>query len=398
MKTKSATLMERATWGALLLAAAAVVSVEAQAGRPFGSAAVASLKVFCDMPEIKGNFSAQDSRYVSRGTCVQMTGVTPGDHPNVERSEFPLHGAANSREIFRADWSAEGRYDPTTKEAWEQITLPAPTIDQPAPAGRPYGRFESKMICVTDPWLEPIAKCTGIGSSATGNLGDLGKPLRAYARPFTSTMKQGQWQTLYDAHQAFVKRRAAMFSDSTTSSKTPRRSYTLPEMIEPRAGSTHPPQTPLKIRVAAPKNLKVQSYLLEIESKQGNGSWKLQANLPVTALEVEGPLGYRGWGWHKPGTGPLMTASAGSYRIRARSVNPDQGESGEWREFTIAGQPGRQPDELRKGAVVTSSGLDRAAAPQAAPAGLGSATKATLDWNRAAPGGTPSPLPSRKVP
>ena len=414
MKAKPSTIRVSTFWALLVTAATCPFPFSAQASTPFRPTDRAAPMVLCDMPEIKGSFSAQDARYASRGTCVAMTGNKGANAPGY--SQFDDY--SSGKELFRADWTAEAGYNPTTKEAWERIIVPAPTTDERAPVGRPYGRFESKMICTTDPWLEfGSAKCTGISSTASGNLGELEQSLRKQSQPFTSRKKSLQTQALYDAHEKFVKQRAAMFSDSAPQAKAPRRSLTLPEIIEPRAGSTQAPQTPMKIRVAAPKNVNVRSYELQLESRQPNGSWKTLTNLRVSAAEVGGPLGYIGWGWHKPGTGPQMTAAAGTYRIRARTMDPDQGEAGEWREFAVAGEPGRQPDELRKSDMVTGAGLNRAAvgaSPPAAkpfaeptsrpvplqgtPSTLGTSAKATLDSNTASPNAAASQFRSRSHP
>ena len=167
---------------------------------------------------------------------------------------------------------------------------------------------------------------------------------------------------------------------------------TLPEILEPRPGSTHPPQTPLKIRVAGPRDVKVQTYLLEIEAREANGNWHLQTTEVVRATDAEGPLGYTGWGWHRPGTGPQMTASLGSYRVRAQATTPAAGEAGAWREFTIAGDPGAGPDVVPKTNVLP--GLGRTAtsvepAQTGTPSGMTSAQRPM--------GATIVPAPAQKV-
>lgn len=408
---------------AIAAAIASGPSIDAQAGTDFAGQWTAR-RVSCDMSEIRGEFFPLESRYASRGMCLELQALQTVPDEHTKSSEFADYN--RSEELFRAEWTAEGGYNPSTKQAWERITVPAPTIDRPAPTGRPYGRFESKMLCSEDPWLvSGSARCTGIASTATGRLGDLERPLRQNSRPFTSFMKQAQQQALYDEHEAFLKRSAAMAPKRTTVAKEAQRVVVLPEILEPRPASTHPPQTPLKIRVAAPRNLTVQSYELQFESKQPNGSWQVQTNVRVTAAEVEGPLGYKGWGWHQPGTGLQMTAVAGSYRLRARTVNPDQGEAGAWQEFTIAGEPGPGPNVMSKSNVLSglgrgvaspeparAPGLSAVANPRSAMAGQGvaaapskaplqkaassfdaSGRPATLDWNKAAPSAyAPQPL------
>ena len=378
----------------LVGACASFVSFDAQ-GTHFTSGGGPVRQVFCDMPEIRGDFRVQESRYVSHGTCVQLEGKTPILDNDVKRSEFDDY--SHGKEIFRAEWTAESGYNALTKEAWEKIVFPAPTVDQRVPNGRPYGRFESKMLCATDPWIEfGSPKCTAINSTATGNLGDIEKMLRQISKPFTTNMKLPAMQALYDAHQRFLKIQAALAPKTTTQALEARGSVTLPEIIEPRAGIAYPPETPLKIRVLAPRNLKVQSYELQFESKQSNGSWQTVTNVRVTAAEVEGVLGYKGWGWHQPGTAPLMTAAVGTYRLRARATSPSPGEAGEWREFSIAGQPGLGPDVLhpRSAGSLSTSSRASVAAPAAKPeqlqraapsSGIGASQTTPLDWSKAAP-------------
>ena len=378
-------------------------------GSHFISGGTPTRSVFCDRPEIRGEFDAKESRYASRGMCVQLEGNTPIiDDTVVGRSEFDDY--SHAKEIFRAGWTAEAGYNAVTKEAWEKITFPAPTLDTRAPAGQPYGRFESKMICATDPWIELGARhCTAINGNATGSLGDIEKMLRLLSLPFTTNTKNTQ--ALYNAHQAFLKRSAALaaVAKTTTQAQPALRSVTLPEIIEPRAGNAYPPQTPLKIRVKPPRDVKVQTYLVQIEVKQKSGDWLVQTNIPVSAAELEGVLGYKGWGWHQPGTGLQMTANAGIYRVRAHASFPDPGEAGEWHEFIIAGEPGAAPDRLQTGKVVTRAGLGNAAPDTgAAAAAMGSALakspaettkegslqtprvlvpqKGALDWSKASAG------------
>ena len=296
------------------------------------------------------------------------------------------------------------------------------------------------MICATDPWLDngPV-KCASVRVEASGNLGNAEAVLRNLAQPFTRPQTPLQRQALNDAHEAFDRLRAALLSPTTKGTRPTLTTFTLPEIVEPRAGITYPPQTPLKVRVTPPRNIKVQTYLVQFEVLE-NGSWRTVTNEPVIASELEGPLGYKGWGWHRPGTSPQSIAYAGNWRVRARSTTPDQGEAGAWREFVIGGDAGAQPDKVPKSQVLP--GLSRAAggtgsstlsamgsppnppnsavtakpalkpgqagamvmaapptaAPLATPATSVAAKKATLDWSRAATPGTASPLPTRIQP
>ena len=175
---------------AIAAAIASVVSIDAQATSDFSGQWTAR-RVHCDMAEIQGDFLAQESRYVSRGMCLELQALQTVPDEHTKSSEFA--DFTRSEDLFRAERTAQGGYNPSTKQAWEKITLPAPTLDRPAPAGRPYGRFESKMFCSEDPWIAfGSARCTAITSTATGSLGDLERPLRQNSRPFTSFMKLAQ--------------------------------------------------------------------------------------------------------------------------------------------------------------------------------------------------------------
>jgi hypothetical protein len=352
LNTLAACTLAAAAWGP---------AFDAVAGSHFTSGPYQTLQVFCDMPSIKGEFSATKSRYVSNGTCVELRADQYFQDEETPKGTSQFDDYSKGKDVFRAEWSAEGGYNPATKETWETITLPPPRVDEKAPPGRPYGQFASKMICSTDPWLEfGGAHCAVTSVAATGNLGDAEKMLRQITRPFTVPRKQAQTQALYDAHELFFKRRAQIFTQTATQAPAAPKLYTLPEIMEPRAGGTYPPQTPLKIRVRPPSYVKVQTYLLQMEVKQNNGEWKVQTNIPVNAAELEGVLGYKGWGWHQPGTGLQMTATAGTYRVRAQASAPNQSEAGEWHEFIIAGEAGAAPDKLQTSKVVARVGLGNA--------------------------------------
>ena len=245
-------------------------------------------------------------------------------------------------------WTAEGGYNPATKDTWETITAPAPTLDKASYA--PYGRFLSKMICTADPWLDDAAKCVSVSTSATGTLpDDLTSAMRANIRPFTSKSKTAQRDALVAA-----KKRADVPLYTDVARGNGASAYQIataapPSIVEPRPGSTHSPQTAMRIRVGAPRiaiprNFKVQTYELQFQAKQKDGSWKLVTTDVAPAADAEGN-GYLGWGAHKPGSSGEMTATVGTYRVRALVKAPAQTQNpglniGEWVEFVIAGSPG----------------------------------------------------------
>jgi hypothetical protein len=415
MRTRNQDIARRAA-GLLLasvLAATGVTSAGAASFRPasYGT----EKKVFCELTEIKGTFSQTDARYVSGGVCVQLEAKLPGPTEGV-KGESLFTDYRDAKELFRAAWTAEAGYDQTSRVAWETITLPAPRTDEPSAVGRPYGRVLSKRVCETDPWLVfGNPKCSGGTVETTGSLGDAAKRLSTTAGPFTKPYKEKYTQALVDAHEQYLKHYARVVKPTLAPGKATPVLFTLPEIVLPQAGSTQRPQTPMRVRVAAPKNDKVQSYLLQFEIKQQNGEWATATNVPVSAAEAEGPLGYNGWGWHRPGTGPAMTAVPGAYRIRAQATAPTKGEPGAWREFTVAGQPGPAPDEFQVNKASSVGASVRAAAAPKAPAALTAATASTSpaapttpmhrattalgvsnrdgaapDWSKAAPGTSPS--------
>ncbi len=333
------------TYVALLAAIGAAFHCgTAGAGTPFGTTTMAS-HVFCDMPSIKGKFTAAEARYVASGTCIKLTAEQ--SQPN-KKNTSQFDDYTHSTEDFRVQWTAEGGYNPTTKDTWETVTAPAPTLDKPSYA--PYGRFLSKMICSADPWLDDMAKCVSVSTSSTGTLpNDLTDGMRANARPFTSRSKTAQRDALIAA-----KKRADVPLYTGTARDSGASAYQVataapPSIVEPKPGSTHSPQTAMRIRVAppriaTPRNFKVQTYEVQIQARQKDGLWKLVTTDTVPAADAEGN-GYLGWGAHQPGTPPAMTASVGNYRVRALIKAPIQTQNpglniGEWVEFVIAGAPG----------------------------------------------------------
>ncbi len=185
MKRQTTTTRLHAVAG-LVAAAVCCAALPARATTTFTTDR-ATHQVFCDLPALKGEFHRGTERYGASGSCVELEAMQ-SKAPRRTQSEFDQYN--QSREVWRANWTAEGSYDATTKVTTETITLPAPNVNEFAPANRPYGRFVSKMVCATDPWLETRASCTGIVVTATGNLGRMEKSLRQMKRPFTSTEKE----------------------------------------------------------------------------------------------------------------------------------------------------------------------------------------------------------------
>lgn len=315
-------------------------------------------QVMCDQRSITGSFTLSTAGYRASGTCVQLEAPRAADEPRTNTSEFPRLN--ESRELFRANWTAQGSYNTQTKEAWERLTVPAGQSTQP---GRPYGTYESRMICATDPWLTGSdITCTGKTVSATGRFGDFERLFRNLNRPLTvpsSFDSKGQLKSLNDAHNRYVSTRTITSTAESASTGSSVAVMFTPNIVEPKPGSTHRPQTPMTIRVAAAQNAKDTGYQLEIQA-QSNGNWRVVTNIPVTASEVQGLSGYGGWGGHADGTGPQMTASVGTYRVRAMATMPHRSAPGEWVEFKVDGTPGPAIHSKARSRVEKASGANDA--------------------------------------
>ncbi len=202
MNRQQRTVRLHACAGLVVVAAACAAAMPAQATTTFTTDRL-TRQVFCDMSALKGEFHRNNQSYVASGSCVELEAAqSSGGGKN--RSEFDQYN--KSKENWRAGWTATGSFDPTTKVTTETVTLPAPNVNEFAPANRPYGRFTSRMICATDPWLESLADCTAITVTAQGNLGSMETSLRLMKRPFTSSAKEPLRNALIDARARALKR------------------------------------------------------------------------------------------------------------------------------------------------------------------------------------------------
>ena len=316
----------RIALAALVALTLVALTSPAHAMPPFGTADSRVRQVFCEISTVSGKFSSKDSQYSASGACVGLESPQKGTESNTNTSEFPR--VNESKEIFRATWTSKGSYNALTKEVVEKVTMPAPNIDEKTPVGRPYGNYESRMICATDPWLTGIGvNCTGKTVVATGNLGEAEAALRRLNRPVTTPNKAPLLQALNTSHDRYVKAHDFTSTTATTSRSSVIAQMFAPSMLEPRAGSTHPPQTAMRIRVVPAKEAKDTAYELEIQVK-ANFDWRVLTTIPVNGQAAQSALGYKGWGGHLAGTGPQMTAVVGEYRIRARATAPRRSEPG----------------------------------------------------------------------
>jgi hypothetical protein len=186
-----------------------------------------------------------------------------------------------------------------------------------------------------------------------------------------------------------------------------------PNIAEPREGGTYPPRTPLRVRIVPAKDAKDTAYRIEIQRKV-NSYWRDLITVATPAGVGQSPQGYRDWGAQAPGDRAEMAATAGAYRMRARSTAPQMGEPGEWVQFKIDGQPGKQVDAMNQAttAPAPAAGAAAAAASRVGgqtgiPNALGNAPAAavTLNPQSLAPKSlsgaaslNPQPLPPKTAP
>ena len=303
-------------------------------------------QIFCDVTAIKGQLSSAESRYLGSGNCIELESPQKPDNKSTRTSEFPR--VNESTQLFSANWTSQATYNPVTKETWEKLTMPAPSTDEKSPLGRPYGNYETRMICATDPWLTGIGvNCTGKTVKATGNLGDAEELLRKLNLPLTTPRKPAQLEALVAAHDREAKLQTRVAKVETTTNTGAIVVAPKPSILEPREGGTYPPQTPLRIRIAPAKNAKDTAYRIEIQAKV-NFAWVDVTTLSASAAVAQSPQGDRDWGGAHPGVVTPMTATVGDYRLRARATAPQAGQPGDWVEFRIDGQPGIQVDAMNR--------------------------------------------------
>ena len=275
----------------IAMAAAAIASVlaclplDAGAGSHF-TTALSTEQVICAVAAIKGEFAVERSRYVSNGSCAQMF-----VNYNPDSGESKFAGTSDSRVEFQVAWSAEVATQPGHQGDLGNHHAAATAHRRTRGAGAPLrGVLLQDGLRHGSLAAGPRHRLRGDQRECSGALGDAEKVLRELKHPFTVPTKPAQQQALNAAHDRFEQLHVAMLPKATASAAEAVRTITLPEILEPRPGSTHPPQTPLKIRVAAPRDVKVQTYLLEIETERRNGNWHLQTTEVVRATDAEGPF------------------------------------------------------------------------------------------------------------
>jgi hypothetical protein len=322
---------------ALLLAvvlAALAPRADAVSIKPYGTAPTAR-ELYCQMTAINGQFKPAESLYSASGDCVGLDSPIPQGRGV---SEFPDTNVAITQ--YQVSWTAQAGYNPSTQLAWEKIVLAPPPSGQPIPPGRPQGSYEAMMNCSADPWLAgSSASCGAKRMNLPGELGDYGPALRNSNGPVTMPRKPAQLQALNAAHDHYVTTHTFMSTAESASKGSVIATIFAPTVIEPKPGSTHRPQVPMSICVAAAQNAKDTAYDLEIQVRV-NFDWRVVTHIPVAAAVAQSRAGYRGWGGLVDGTGPEMTASVGVYRVRATPTAPSRSAPSDWVEFKVEGPTG----------------------------------------------------------
>jgi hypothetical protein len=332
-------------------------------------------RIYCDMPEVSGQFGAASARYRAAGSCAMLEVLSAENKSG--RSQFD---EPTGRALWRVRWTATGGYDPATRDTWETIDVPSPP---PGTRHAVWGQFTVRMVCTADPWLHAGAQCAGGQvSTPVGIDPELLKHFRWAARPFTSRPSAQQVESLLAAQR---REQTRLSREARIVEKTSQRSSRneAPRIVAPDHDGVYPAQTAVNIRVAPPKiytvkNFKPQLYEVQVQRKQADASWVLQTTQGVRADLIEG-IGYSGWGAHQPGTGSAMTATPGAFRVRVVIKAPDSLDLGnlalsEWVEFRISGDAAAKADPRflvapKAGAAAAATAAPRSlTAPPSVPA------------------------------
>jgi len=241
-------------------------------------------------------------------------------------------------------WTGVGRWDPTKGQAFEDIIVPAPRIDEPS---RPYGRFTATMHCNADPWLNPSMKCNQISPKVDepaqkyGQLGpEITQTIYADARPFTSIMREDAVRSLNAQYQTYLASLASQRKEQEILQAT--RQQTVwqnfyPTILSPTGGQRFFAQTTVPIRLAPPSGWNVTSYLVSIQKKDASGNWVVQTNIPVSAAQAQSTQGYTGFGTggSGPTKSPAFLTGPGAWGVKAQISAPHQSGWSNLVEFTV---------------------------------------------------------------
>lgn len=121
-----------------------------------------------------------------------------------------------------------------------------------------------------------------------------------------------------------------------------------PTIAQPTAGQSFIERRPIPIRIAPPPNWNVVSYVVQLQRKDGRGSWVLHTHLAVGAAAAHGG------GYTEFGAGAQAFSSApGAWRLNAQASYPTQSAWSNWVEFNITQGPVTPaPTSKTKGLIV----------------------------------------------
>ena len=254
----------------------------------------------------------------------------------------------------RVIWTGVGRWDPTKGQAFEDIIVPAPRIDEPS---RPYGRFTATMHCNADPWLNPNITCDHISPTVDAPLDRQAPNAQGWKqpfalgpsilqgiydnkRPFTSIMREDAVRSLNAQYQTYLASLKAQRKEQEILQATPQQTVWqnfYPTILSPTGGQRFYAQMTVPIRLAPPSGWKVTSYLVSIQKKDARGNWAVQTNIPVPAAQAQSAQGYTGFGTggSGPTKSPAFLTGPGAWGVRAQISAPNQSGWSNLVEFTV---------------------------------------------------------------
>lgn len=267
--------------------------------------------------------------YVSTGKCnIRYSSNTPGVESTFDKTKI----------VSTIDWTAQATYQPTQKNAWEDVAIRQVYLDRPGFVSQ--GTLTGWGTCAHDPWRDPDGgACGSPGYKTAGSIEPAvarfyGKSLRV---PLTSILTAPQRAALKSAYEAAVKKAqqikvVAAPSAARFSPQTFALAPTVPSVASPAANQTFFENTPIPIKLTSPKNLNAAAYLVNLETKDPNGTWRAHATIPVGVIQAESATGYTGFGAGAP---PAYLALPGKWRINAQVSSPKQSGPSPWVEFSV---------------------------------------------------------------
>lgn len=120
--------------------------------------------------------------------------------------EIAVRDKAPRNVIANVPWSAVGRYDPQTREAFESLRIVQGGLD--VPTHDIYGTIESKLVCGQDPWLTAVQDCGTVSVTTTERISqtEVYQLVQGRRRPFTSDLTSDQRAEVQREYRAAIDR------------------------------------------------------------------------------------------------------------------------------------------------------------------------------------------------